>query len=132
MKRVAIIVGVCAALICGIALGIVFHNQQPITPTGPTIVAVYENVEWYPPCSTSPITVDGHVLYPIPMGDPVPNASFYPMSVAGGGGEYVIPPGPGDDIGTVTLYSDGFARFVSHSGNVAWLTSEVQAYNYVC
>ncbi|MBN2176583.1 MAG: hypothetical protein JW722_02890 [Demequinaceae bacterium] len=44
----------------------------------------------------------------------------------------LIPPGPGDDIGTVIVYSDGMARFESRSGNVAWLTREVQEYGYVC
>jgi hypothetical protein len=44
----------------------------------------------------------------------------------------VAPPGPGDDIGTLIVYSDGMARYESDSGTVEWLTTEVHTYNWVC
>jgi hypothetical protein len=44
----------------------------------------------------------------------------------------VAPPGPGDDVGTMIVYTDGMARFESDSGNVIWLTDEEQTYNWVC
>lgn len=39
-------------------------------------------------------------------------------------------PEPGDDIGTLTIYEDGTARFESESGTEAWLTEEEQTYNW--
>jgi hypothetical protein len=44
----------------------------------------------------------------------------------------VAPPGPGDDIGTMIVYSDGFARFESDSAWIIWLTDQEQAYGWEC
>jgi hypothetical protein len=116
------------------------------TPDGPAIVAIFEDVNWYPPCAISPIELGGDLYYPLPMGAPPVDASLYPVPWEQSDAREatplavkivsdvsrVVPPGPGDDIGTVIVYSDGMARFESHSGNVAWLTREVQEYGYVC
>ncbi len=116
--------------------------------TGITVVAVYENVNWYPACATSPIELGGRLFYPLPMGAPAVDESKYPLPPSHSGSALsgfgaapgalgtvvprVVAPGPGDDIGTVVAYSDGMARFESDSGNVAWLTLEKQYYGYVC
>jgi hypothetical protein len=37
----------------------------------------------------------------------------------------VVDPGPGDDIGTLTVWADGVARWESDSGNLAtWLVDD--------
>lgn len=41
-------------------------------------------------------------------------------------------PEPGEDTGTLTIFEDGTARFVSETGIEAWLTDEEQTYNWVC
>jgi hypothetical protein len=116
-----------------------------------SIVAVYENVHWYPACATSPIELGGRLFYPLPYGAPPVDESRYPLPLASSraGDDWgptdssigsllsvslprVAPPGPGDDVGTVIEYSDGMARFDSESGDVAWLTLEKQYYGYVC
>jgi hypothetical protein len=126
-------------------------------PTDITIVDVIENVQWYPACATSPIDLGGRLFYPLPFGAPAVDESMYPLparaSALGSGGSAaadgesmnsryfmtlsltlpgVAPPGPGDDVGTVIIYSNGMARFESESGTVAWLTTEKQYYGYVC
>ena len=116
-------------------------------PEGPTIVTIYEDVNWYPPCATSPLELDGTLYYPLPMGAPPVDESRYPLVIGPAGNNLpregmavmvgldlprIMAPGPGDDIGTVIVYSDGMARFESESGDVAWLTREMQTYGYVC
>ena len=45
----------------------------------------------------------------------------------------VAEPGPGDDVGTLVVWSDGVAYFVSESGDLfAWLVDEVLTYEWVC
>ncbi|MCK0110787.1 hypothetical protein MWU75_01340 [Ornithinimicrobium sp. F0845] len=44
----------------------------------------------------------------------------------------VSEPGPGDDIGTLTVYADGRAHYVSDSGQEIWLVDEHRTYNWVC
>ncbi|MCJ7826665.1 MAG: hypothetical protein MUP36_00265, partial [Demequinaceae bacterium] len=92
------------------------------TPDGPTIMAVYPDVNWYPPCSISPIEIGGDLYYPLPYGAPPVDESLYPILVGPAGDNLregpplavkvvsVVSrpdaPGPGDDIGWVTVYSD--------------------------
>lgn len=45
----------------------------------------------------------------------------------------VVAPGPGDDIGDVTVFADGLALFESDSGDLTtWLTQEERTYNWEC
>jgi hypothetical protein len=141
----AVTAGVLAVVILLVLLVVRGGGADRVTPGGqpqaggPTIVAIHEDVNWYPPCATYPIELGGKQFYPLPMGAPEVDESVYPLKVVaatfGGLGfsvPRVAPPGPGDDVGTVIEYSDGMARFESESGNVAWLTLEVQEYGYVC
>ena len=140
----AVVVMVVAALVLWACLRTP-HPASPgspsATPSSPTVVAIYEDVHWYPACATSPITVGGTVFFPWPLTSPPIDETRYPMpplhsgTTAGGGGTRVpgvMPPGPGDDIGTLIVYSNGMARFVSDSGKTAWLTTTEQRYDYVC
>ncbi|MFW2332274.1 hypothetical protein, partial [Ilumatobacter sp.] len=83
----------------------------------------------------------GTVFYPLPT-EPsdhvVPglaeaiDESRYPIPADLAGVVRVAPPGPGDDIGTMIVYSDGFARFESDSGWIIWLTDQEQTYGWEC
>lgn len=45
----------------------------------------------------------------------------------------VASPGPGDDIGTLVIYDDDIAFFISDSGDLErWLTTEPLTYDFVC
>jgi hypothetical protein len=45
----------------------------------------------------------------------------------------VVEPGPGDDIGTLVVWADGVARWVSDSGDLdVWLIDDELTYNWVC
>lgn len=104
-----------------------------------TIVDVFEGFEFYNPCQNSTIDIDGTSYYSVPdrsTGDsgefPVIDESRYPLPEAPQGFARIMPPGPGDDVGTMIVYSDGFARFESDSGLVSWFTDQELTYNWVC
>lgn len=153
----AVTAGIVVVAAVIVALAVWGGGSDRATPGGqpqagaPTIVTVYEDVNWYPPCATYPIELGGRPFYPLPMGAPPVDESKYPLPAVDALGwedsgwvgspigtslstglQKVVAPGPGDDVGTVIEYSDGMARFESESGNVAWLTVEVQEYGYVC
>lgn len=141
MKKLAWIALVIAVVV---GIGLSLYAESERSRSGPTIVATFEDVHWYPPCATEPVLIGGTLYYPLPMMDVTGNApgpfndSTYPLaSGVGTRGRLgalgrVVAPGPGDDVGTVIVYSDGMARFESDSGNVDWLTSEKQTYGYIC
>ena len=50
-----------------------------------------------------------------------------------GFGARVAPPGPGDDVGTLVVWSDDVAWFVSENGQyTAWLVREEPTYGWEC
>lgn len=45
----------------------------------------------------------------------------------------VVPPGPGDAIGTLAVWADGVARWVSDSGDLdVWMIDDPITYNWAC
>jgi hypothetical protein len=45
----------------------------------------------------------------------------------------VVAPGPGDDIGTLVVWSDGVARWVSDSRDLdVWMVDDEITYGWVC
>jgi hypothetical protein len=55
------------------------------------------------------------------------------MAVAAGSVGRVVAPGPGDDVGTLVIYQNGLAYWVSDSGDLdTWLTDTELTYNWVC
>lgn len=44
----------------------------------------------------------------------------------------IPPPGPGDDVGTMTRFSDGMAYVVSDSGTEYWLSTEIRNLDWEC
>jgi hypothetical protein len=114
-------------------------TAPPTTAAPPTTVAaievvdVFEGVDYYGACGNETVVVDGTQLYPLlPIELDHLDESMYPLPGEREGMARVMPPGPGDDVGTMVLYSDGVARFQSDSGRVIWLTQESRVYNWVC
>lgn len=115
-----------------------------------TQIATYEDVQFYPACGNETLAHDGKLWFPFrpanPEDFPDPSAkadadaavsmrdgtasSPGTVSVAVG---MVVPPGPGDDVGTLTVYEGGFAYWISDSGNLdTWLTTTTIEYLWMC
>lgn len=107
-----------------------------------TVVGAYEGVEFYPACGDEQLEHEGVVWYQVQefeypeIYDRAANGyrEQAPESVAVHGfAARVVAPGPGDDIGTLVVWSDGVAYFVSDSGDLhAWLVQEELTYTWVC
>jgi hypothetical protein len=101
--------------------------------------SVVDDVEYYGACGNETLVVGSSTFYPLlpDERDALDNAK-YPLNrpnglVSGiGGGLRVVPPGPGDDIGTLTVYNDGIARFQSDSGRTIWLSTDQRTYDWDC
>ncbi len=134
---------------------------QPTTPTssqgtpatGTTsstpvdIAGVYESIEFYPACGNEPLQHEGVTWYPIVHTgfDPIDaalraridevfavNREDSPV-VGAHGFARVVAPGPGDDIGTLVVWSDGVARWVSDSRELdVWMIDDEIIYTWVC
>lgn len=126
---------------------------EPVKPTEPVepgtdpsaspvpIVGVHEGVAFYPGCGDETLTFEGVTWYQVHESDyPDVYAAIFAVDrlenvveSAPRGFARVAPPGPGDDIGTLVIWEDGVARFVSESGNLtAWLVDDVLTYDWVC
>jgi hypothetical protein len=104
-------------------------------PDGPAPLASFDDFSYYGACGNEPVDVHGTTYYPLfPEELAALDQSRYRSDDAGApaGFARVAPPGPGDDIGTIVLFSDGIARFESDSGRVIWLSVEEHTYNWVC
>lgn len=133
------------------ASGVAGHHGSPArsTPTFPR--ATHDDVEFYPACGNETLTYDGKMWFPFtpedttgfpPRGDDAAAASVTAVLGVGGASGHgvvlarvplVIAPGPGDDVGTLTVYEGGFAYWESDSGNLeTWLTNIKIEYNWAC
>ena len=116
-------------------------------PNAVAIVGVYEAVEFYPACGNETLEHFGVTWYPIAnVGFGPTDPTFQeqvdgvlaqerePSPVSGVRGlVHVVAPGPGDDSGTLVVWADGVARWVSDSGELdVWMIDEELTYNWVC
>ncbi len=100
------------------------------------IVRVDENAKYYGACGNEIAQFTGETWYPLPQAEAdLIDQALYPLPAPPSSGfraPHVAPPGPGDDVGTFVVYSDGVGRYESDSGRVIWLTQRPQTYNWVC
>lgn len=109
------------------------------------IVGVYEDVAFYPACGNETLTFDRQIWYQLNHYDGSDDeyAAIYqafvdaerePSPVVGPRGFVrVAPPGPGDDIGTLVIWADGVARWVSDSGGLdTWMVDDELTYDWEC
>lgn len=158
--RVAATMSVTVLLVAG--CGDVSGEAAPGGSSAPgTVVQVYEDVVFYPACGNEVLDLDGTTWYQLlpgeqralredaddedSVGPAAPKAfvavhSSAPLSQGpqltlsrGINVPAVVAPGPGDDIGDVTVFADGLALFESDSGDLTtWLTQDKRTYNWVC
>ncbi|WP_156165401.1 hypothetical protein [Demequina rhizosphaerae] len=146
MPKVAVlaVVGalVLGALLSACAPGPYDHRNGADLGVPGAVVETVEGVEAYPACGNEPLTVDGTTWYPFTPSnlDEFPEAAALATPGGGLGGgtmRNVLPavaePGPGDDVGTLTVYEGGFAYWASDSGDIrTLLTDQEIEYNWVC
>lgn len=108
--------------------------QAAVAAASPTIVAVHEQFRYYGPCGNEIADVFGTLYYPLFASElEALDESRYPLEAERPHGfARVAPPGPGDDVGTLIVYSDGMARYESDSGTVDWLTVTPHRYAWEC
>jgi len=103
--------------------------------------SVVKDVEFYPACGNETLTLDGVTWYSFVPEDleafPTPlalgNADSWPSIGTSRSMHKVVPPGPGDDTGSLVVYDGGYAYFRSDNGALtSWLTTEKIDYNFAC
>ena len=118
--------------------------QRAVVP----IVGTYEGVAFYPACGTEVLDHEGVTWYTLAHdGAQATDPEFSkrlsllaaverepsPVSGVNGFVARVAEPGPGDDIGTLVVWDDGVARFVSDSGDLdVWLVDDELEYTWAC
>ena len=123
-------------------------SQSAATVTAPPveIVSVYEAVEFYPACGNETLQHQGLTWYPLkPPGIEELDADVQPLldevlaverensPVSGVRGLRVVAPGPGDDLGTLVVWADGVARWVSDSRDLdVWMIDDPVRYVWEC
>ena len=147
-RRWGWVIGVTAAvLVVGLGLAWSYFHvpSAPGAPSANRAVVIY-----YPACGNEVLEYDGTTWYPIQrpdweapiFDDPTESPTATASGASGGAGGHglgtsrahvVAAPGPGDDRGTLVIYDNGVAYFMSDSGDIAtWLTTAPQTYNWVC
>lgn len=116
-------------------------------------MGTYDGVRFYPACGNETLAHEGKVWFPFRPANPedfptagagADDAPAMDRGPTGSGAAsapgtvsvsvgMVIAPGPGDDLGTLTVYEGGFAYWVSDSGDLdTWLTNTKIEYLWVC
>ena len=121
-------------------------TTAPRTTAPVPIVAVHEGVAFYPACGNETLRFDGVTWYQLNHYDGYDEeyAAIYqafadaerepsPVGVRRGFAPAVVAPGPGDDVGTLVIWADGVARWVSDSGDLdVWMVDDEITYNWAC
>ena len=135
-------------LACGIGSTACGSDDATLVKSPVAIVGVYEDVKAYPACGNETLDHEGVTWYPVmhsgypPMDsslqdladeilaverDDPPDALFQSFAPR------VPSPGAGDDIGTLVVWADGVARWVSDSGVLdVWMIDDEITYTWVC
>lgn len=91
---------------------------------GNEVLELPDGRRFYPFVDQDQVDEDAYLSAPVPQSASVRLATATLVAVP--------MPEPGEDIGTLTIFEDGTARFVSETGIEAWLTDEEQTYNWEC
>ena len=118
------------------------------SPAPVEIVGVYEDVKAYPACGNETLDHDGVTWYPVMrLGYQPFDSSLQaradeilavdrvdpPSARLQAFARRVPSPGPGDDIGTLVVWVDGVARWVSDSGKLdVWMIDDEITYTWEC
>lgn len=143
MRALAVLAVVVAATACGTDDDTVPAVTAPVVTVAGGAVAIVEvidDVEYYIACANEPIEIAGMTWYPVAdWGDETTGELHERITSVERerparpiGFARVAPPGPGDDVGTLYVYSDGYAWYESDSGQSIWLTTDALEYNWVC
>lgn len=108
--------------------------------SGIEVVETIREVDYYYACGNEVLELpDGRRFYPLVDQDVVDEDAYLSVFTSPAAparfaaATLAVPmPEPGDDTGTLTIFEDGTARFVSESGIEAWLTDEEQTYDWEC
>lgn len=107
------------------------------------VVEVVDDVGYYGACGNETLELDdGRRFYPL-LPEEIEQLGVENSYGEEATGELVIAapvsvvlavsePGPGDDVGSLTIFDDGFARFDSESGWELWLTEDERTYEWEC
>jgi hypothetical protein len=134
---------VIALVVAGVLAGCGAGGDARGPAAGAAVVEVIEDVEYYYACGNEVLELpDGRRFFPLidqgsvdedaRLGALVPVPVDGDVVLASGTVLAVVAPGPGDDVGTLTVYDDGVAHFVSESGIEAWLDGDEREYDWVC
>lgn len=112
------------------------------------VLETHGDVPYYPACGNEVLTWEGEDYFPYNPADiddfPDPTAMETRASALGATAPLawvrmsvplpsVVPPGPGDDVGTLVIYEGGHAFWESENGALStWLTTAELQYNWVC
>ena len=117
------------------------QGSEPGAGSSTGVAETIDEVDYYYACGNEVLELpDGRRFYPLVEQDRVDEDAYLnptpphgaSMRFAAAATLAVPMPEPGDDTGTLTIFEDGTARFVSDTGITAWLTDEEQTYNWVC
>ena len=110
------------------------------------LIDTVDDVEFYPACGNEVLVFEGEVWHAFSPSnlDEFPGEAralaTAPLGFARASAvvpAVVVPaveaPGPGDDVGTLTIYEGGFAHWASRSGKLeTWLTAVEIEYSWIC
>ena len=109
-------------------------GTEVVTQVG--ISETYDDFDYYGPCANEPLQIGDTTFYPL-LDDEIAALDRDRYAPAGSASDVtgmlrIAPPGPGDDIGTMTVYEDGVARFETDSGKEWWFNDQEHTYNWEC
>lgn len=127
-----------AVVVVMLATGCGQNGPEPGSST--QVSETVEDVDYYYACGNEVLELaDGRRFSPFVDQDQVDDAADARLPASDAISTMVVAttlavpePQPGDDTGTLTIYEDGTARFLSETGTEAWLTEEEQTYDWVC
>lgn len=104
-------------------------------------ISVTADVPFYPACGNEVLSWDGRDWYPFTPSNPdafpdptldiLPTIEGWPSG--GASVAMVAAPGPGDDVGTLVVYENDLAYWVSDSRDLdTWMTNTNLTYSWLC